>query len=97
MHKIELEIERKIEMENKVEMKTWNSREVFSRQLMTVKSCLEKVVQHLHPLEFHCDRKDNPVFVEERQNQPPEVFCEKRYSLKFHKIHRKTPVPEPLF
>ena len=28
------------------------------------------------------------------QKQSPEVFFEKRCSLKFHKIHRKTPVPE---
>ena len=32
-----------------------------------------------------------------RQKQPPEVFCKKRCSLKFRKIHRKTPVPESLF
>ena len=29
------------------------------------------------------------------QKQPPEVFCKKRFSYKFRKIHRKTPVPEP--
>ena len=29
--------------------------------------------------------------------QPPEVFNKKRCSEKFHKIHRKTPVPESLF
>ena len=38
------------------------------------------------------------VYVEYRiaffQKQPPEVFCKKKYSYKFHKIHRKTPVPE---
>ena len=33
----------------------------------------------------------------EKYKQPPEVFCKKRYSLKFCKIHRKTPVPEFLF
>ena len=27
----------------------------------------------------------------------PEVFCEKKFSEKFRKIHRKTPVPESLF
>ena len=27
-----------------------------------------------------------------KQKQPPEVFCEKRCSQKFRKIHRKTPV-----
>ena len=27
----------------------------------------------------------------------PEVICKKRCSLKFRKIHRKTPVPETLF
>ena len=31
------------------------------------------------------------------QKQPPEVFCKKRCSQKFRKIHRKTPVPESLF
>ena len=31
------------------------------------------------------------------QKQPPEVFCKKRCSQKFRKIHRKTPVPETLF
>ena len=31
------------------------------------------------------------------QKQPPEVFCKKSCSYKFHKIHRKRPVPEPLF
>ena len=31
------------------------------------------------------------------QKQPPVVFCEKRGSSKFHKIHRKAPVPESLF
>ena len=29
--------------------------------------------------------------------QPPEVFCEKSCSYKFHKIHRKTPVSQSLF
>ena len=28
------------------------------------------------------------------QKQPPEVFYKKKYSWKFYKIHRKTPVPE---
>ena len=27
----------------------------------------------------------------------PEVFCKKRCSQKFRKIHKKTPVPQPLF
>ena len=31
------------------------------------------------------------------QKQPPEMFCKKRCSQKFHKIHKKTPVPESLF
>ena len=31
-----------------------------------------------------------------RPNQPSKVFCKKRCSKKFCKIHRKTPVPEPL-
>ena len=31
------------------------------------------------------------------QKQLPEVFCKKRCSEKFRKIHRKTHVPEPLF
>ena len=28
------------------------------------------------------------------QKQPPEPFCKKMCSWKFHKIHSKTPVPE---
>ena len=28
------------------------------------------------------------------QKEPPEVFYEKKCSYKFHKYHRKTPVPE---
>ena len=28
------------------------------------------------------------------QKQPPEAFCKKMCSWKFHKIHRKTAVPE---
>ena len=32
-----------------------------------------------------------------RQKQPPEVFCKNRCSQKYHKIHRKTPMPESLF
>ena len=31
------------------------------------------------------------------QKQLPEVFYPKRCSKKFHKIHRKSPVPESLF
>ena len=31
------------------------------------------------------------------QTQPPEAFCKKMCSWKFHKIHRKTPVPETFF
>ena len=31
------------------------------------------------------------------QKQPQEVFCKKRCSKKFCKIHRKTPAPESLF
>ena len=31
------------------------------------------------------------------QKQSRKVFCEEKRSQKFHKIHRKTPVPESLF
>ena len=31
------------------------------------------------------------------QKQPPGAFCKKMCSWKFHKIHRKTPVPETFF
>ena len=34
------------------------------------------------------------TFLKYSQKQPPEVFCKKKCSLKSHKIHRKTPVPE---
>ena len=33
----------------------------------------------------------------EVQKQPPEMFYKKRCSEKYHKIHRKAPVPESLF
>ena len=43
-----------------------------------------------------CERCARDFFNKERvsqlQKQPPEVFCEKRCSYKFRKIHRKTPV-----
>ena len=32
-----------------------------------------------------------------KQKQPPEVFCKKRFSKRIHKIHRKTRVPESVF
>ena len=31
------------------------------------------------------------------QKQSPEAFCTKMCSWKFHKIHRKTPVPDAFF
>ena len=31
------------------------------------------------------------------QEQPPEEFCRKRYSEKFLKIHRETPVSDSIF
>ena len=31
------------------------------------------------------------------QKQPPEMFYEKRFSYKLHKIYRKAPVPESFF
>ena len=31
------------------------------------------------------------------KKQPPEVLCKDRFSYKFCKLHRKTPVPESLF
>ena len=31
------------------------------------------------------------------QKQPPEAFCKKMCSWKFHKIHRKSPVPETIW
>ena len=37
------------------------------------------------------------VPLSEFQKQPREVFYKKRCSQKFHKIHRKTPVPKSLF
>ena len=41
-------------------------------------------------------KKGNKSFLN-KQKQPPEVFCKKRCSKKFRKIHRKTPVAESLF
>ena len=42
----------------------------------------------------HNEPQRPPGFV---QKQPLEVFCKKRYSLKFRKFHRKTPVMESLY
>ena len=39
----------------------------------------------------------NVLELEMFQKQPPEVFCKKRCSEKFRKIHRKATVPESLF
>ena len=36
---------------------------------------------------------DNDDNDNEFQKQPPGVFCKKRCSLKFRKIHRNTPMP----
>ena len=48
------------------------------------------IVYTTHNLKGVLPRFNNLLKV---QRQPPEVFCKKRYSLKFHKIHRKTPLP----
>ena len=37
------------------------------------------------------------MIIAKLRKQPPEVLCKKRCSQKFHKIHRKTPVPKSLF
>ena len=37
------------------------------------------------------------TFLLQHTEAATEVFCNKRSSLKFRKIHRKTPVPESLF
>ena len=40
---------------------------------------------------------ENGLEFSDFEKQPPEVFYKKKYYYKFHKIHRKTPVPESLF
>ena len=40
---------------------------------------------------------DNDDDDNEFQKQPPGVFCKKKCSLKFRKIHRNIPMPESLF
>ena len=37
---------------------------------------------------------DGGIIFDIIQKQPPDVFCKKRCSEKFCKIHSKTPVPE---
>ena len=39
----------------------------------------------------------NKETLKQKQKQPPEVFCKKRCSQKFHKTHRKTPAPDLFF
>ena len=41
--------------------------------------------------------KSNVNDADEGQKQPPEVFCKKKCSQKFCKIHGKASVPESLF
>ena len=41
--------------------------------------------------------KEYAVLCGNNRNSRPEVFCKKKCSQKFRKIHRKTPVPETLF
>ena len=49
----------------------------------------------LKPFEF--EPKTNIGNINSSQKQPSELFCKKRCSYKFHKLHRKTPVPGSLF
>ena len=37
------------------------------------------------------------LIITQLKKQPPKVFYKKRFSEKFHKIHRETPAPESLF
>ena len=39
----------------------------------------------------------NKETLKQKQKQPPEVFCKKRCSQKFHKTHWKTPAPDLFF
>ena len=39
----------------------------------------------------------SPENFNKQKKEPLELFYKKRCSQKFHKIHRKTPVPESLF
>ena len=43
------------------------------------------------------ETNSKPLHTNNIYKQPPEVFFKKKCSYKFHKIHRKTPVPESLF
>ena len=44
-----------------------------------------------------CKSKEfGPVHLQPKKKKPPELFCEKRYSWKFRKFHKKKPVLESL-
>ena len=67
-------------------METWTSREAYSWQRWS-SACsatqgweiyLERAVQHLYALELKCDRKDNPVSVEEQSYEPDTTSRSKR-------------------
>ena len=66
--------------------------------------CKKETPAQVLSCEF-CEISNNTSFTEHFrtllllafQKQPPEVFHEKKFSWKFRKIHRKTPVPEYLF
>ena len=63
--------------------------------------CLFSSVCFIHEILVFCNTgkygQRKTVFWHILQKQPPEVFCKKRRSWKFRKIHRKTPVPGTLF
>ena len=56
------------------------------------KKVKRKKIRHSHDERVKQARSN--VYI---QKQPPEVFCKKRWSYKFHKIHRKTSASESLF
>ena len=57
----------------------------------------QETQQSLFNWEEHQQTLQNKLRNRLALKQPPEVFYNKSRSQKFHKIHRKTPVPESLF
>ena len=60
--------------------------------LYSEKNCLKPHKKTIDEKQPEKQRKKN-----QKQKQPPEVFCKKRCLYKFCKILRKTPMPESLF
>ena len=74
-----------------------NTCEIFKRKVALFKFSHYCKCSMRKVFKENSSQKNLQYKIPKKQKQPPEVFCKKRCSYKFYKIHRKTPVPESLF